>query len=182
MSITAQTAKQAVIDLVNKDNTTAFTAAQLTLAAPTPINGAAEGERNTTVAITGTDATELPGNITVTYTRQPASQVFADGLAHEFSKTDAVAADVTAEVVSALLTGRPVPFDVGSYTIDAVALDPADPLSQDGKYNWTVAIDLSAHYVLFGSVTVLVNSKKAELSDIKTTELSGFTASDVAAS
>jgi len=179
MAITAQTGKQALLDLVNKDNSTAFTLAQVALAAPAVVAEPVAG-RNSTVKITGVDAVALPGEVDVTYTRQPGSAVFAGVPNHEFSKDAAVAADVTAEIVANVLPGLSVPLEDGSYDITAVALDSSDPSSEDGKYNWTVTIDLAKNYILVGTVTILVNSNKVSLSDIQTTELSGFTAEDVA--
>lgn len=180
MAITAQTSKQALLDLVNTDNTTTFTLAQVALAAPVAAGGT--GGRNSTVKITGVDAVALPGEVTVSYTRQAGSTVFAAvRWEHEFSKDAAVAADVVTEIETNVLPGLPVPFEAGSYAITATALASSEPESEDGKYNWTVSIDLSNHYVLNGTVTILVNSNKVSLSDITVTDLNGFTSQDVSA-
>lgn len=179
MAITAQTGKQALLDLVNTDNTTAFTLAQVALAAP--VAAAGTGGRNSTVKITGVDAVALPGEVTVSYTRQAGSTVFAGVPNHEFSKAEANEADVVTEIETNVLPGLPVPFEEGSYSITATALDAGDPSSESGKYNWTVVIDFAAHYVLNGEVTILVNSNKTSLSDITVTDLSGFTSQDVTA-
>lgn len=179
MAITAQTSKQALLDLVNSDNTTAFTLAQVALAAP--VAAAGTGGRNSTVKITGVDAVALPGEVTVSYTRQAGSTVFAGVPTHEFSKDGAINTDVITEIQTNVLPGLPVPFEVGSYEIIATPLDAGDPSSESGKYNWTVSINLDGHYVLNGLVTILVNSNKTSLSDITVTDLSGFTSQDVTA-
>lgn len=65
-----------LLGLVNTKNSTAFTEAQLTFGAPSVIEGALEGQRNTHVTVTGVTAAGYKGDFELSYTRLDLTKAF----------------------------------------------------------------------------------------------------------
>lgn len=182
MAITAATSKQALVDLINKDNATTFKLTDLVLAAPATANGkGATDALNTTVAVTGADANKLPGAVTVTYTRPSIKVLLALSSWRAPSDTPATEAGVIAAVKAGLVEDgvTSVPLEDGSYTITAVLMAEGDA-DYNADYPWKVSVDFSKHYVLGDTLPLIVGIAAATLDDqVKTTELSGFSNDDV---
>lgn len=181
MAITAATSKQALVDLINKDNSTAFTLAQLVLTAPAVIAEPVAG-RNATVKITGADASALPGEVVVTYTRPSITSLLAVSNWRAPAGTEATEAGIIAAVKASLVEEMvtSIPLEDGSYAVTASLKAEGDE-GYDANYPWAVSVDFSAHYVVGDVLAITVGIAPASLSDqVKTTELSGFTNADIA--
>lgn len=177
----ATTIKEALVNLINKDNGLSLQASALVLAAPAVVDGkGAFDTLNTTVLVTGADTTALPGEVTVTYTRQSVKNVMA--LSNWAAESGTAA---TAEGVATAVTGlvketiTSVPIEDGSYTVTASLMDSSDA-DYSADYPWKVVLDFSKNYVLCDTMQILVQIKAESLDQmVTTTELSGFTHDDV---
>ena len=65
-----------LIGFINAKNGTSYTEAQLSLAAPAAIGGAGEGERNTSIVVTGVNAQGFTGSKTINYFRIDLAKAF----------------------------------------------------------------------------------------------------------
>lgn len=182
MAITATSSKQALVDLINKDNNTTFKLSDLVLAAPATANGkGATDALNTTVAVTGADADKLPGSVTVTYTRPSVKVLLALSSWRAPAGTSATVEGITAAVKSGLIEDgiKSVPLEDGSYEITVSQMAEGDA-DYNADYPWKVTVDFSKHYVLGDTLPLTVGIAAATLDDqVKTTELSGFSNDDV---
>lgn len=182
MAITASSSKQALVDLINKDNSLSLQLSDLVLAAPATVDGkAATDTLNTTVLVTGADQDKLPGSVTVTYTRPSVKVLLALSSWRTEAGVEATADAVIAAVKSGLIEDgiKSVPLEDGSYTITAELMDSGDA-DYNADYPWKVLVDFSKHYVLGDTLPLTVGIPKATLDQqVTTTELSGFSNDDV---
>ena len=65
-----------LIGFINAKNGTSYTEAQLSLAAPAAIEGAQDGERNTSIVVSGVNAQGFTGTKTVNYFRLDLTKTF----------------------------------------------------------------------------------------------------------
>lgn len=182
MAITASSSKQALVDLINKDNTLALKLADLNLAAPVLVDGKdGSATLNTTVKVTGANSTTLPGEVTVTYTRPSVKQLLAVSNWKVPSSTDASSAAIAAAVKTGLVedTIKSVPLEDGSFTVTALLMAESEE-GYTADYPWKVTVDFSGHYILSEVATLYIAVAAESLNDqVKTTELSGFSNDDV---
>lgn len=184
MAITATSGKQALVDLINKDNNLSLKLTDLVLANPAAVDGkAASDALNTTVVVEGADQAVLPGSVTVTYTRQPVTTLLAVSNWKAPADTASTEAAVAAAVKAGLVadTIKSVPVEDGSYGVTATLLAEGDA-DYNADYPWKVVLDFGTHFVLNGSLTLFVAISKATLSEqVTTTDLNGFSEDDVKA-
>jgi hypothetical protein len=172
MAITAKTSKQAVIDIINAENSTALTDADISLGTASPVEA---GKGPTLIEVTPAAGSKFTGKVTITYNRQPASvsinSLPAITVPNDISKDEA---KIKAFLLSDVLSKLPVPFDTG-LTIELT-------MGAEGEVE-SAKFDCTDHLVLFGEHTSAITVEAPTLEDtLKVTELTSFTADEVKAS
>ena len=182
MAITASSSKQALVDLINKDNSLSLQLSDLVLAAPATVDGKGGYDSlNTTVLVTGADQDKTPGSVTVTYTRPSVKMLLALSSWRAPAGTSATVEGVAAAVKSGLIEDgiKSVPLEDGSYEITVSQMSESDA-DYNADYPWKVLVDFGKQYVISDTLPLIVGIPNVALDDqVKTTELSGFSESDV---
>lgn len=171
MSIKATTAKQAVLDIINAENSTALTMADVTLS---NMKAVKVGENPTTIDVAAVSDGKYSGSVTVQYNRQPADVAFASLPVVEIPTSEAASAETIAAWVKAhWINQLPVPFDEGLVV-------SAGEVGEDGQV--VVTFDLTNHLVLRDQHVATLSVAKPTLADtLKVTELTAFAEEDVKA-
>lgn len=165
MAITAATSGEALIALVNTDNTTTYTAADLDLAAPTVVASPVAG-RNTSVVVTGKPAAGKSGTVTVDYHRLVAGTEVITSATQSYSGAATVEG-----AKAAFLAFLRASFPVADSEVSVVAGGSAN--------EFLATVDFATNYVAVGTVSVTLTAQEDISESITTTSLSGFSESDV---
>jgi hypothetical protein len=170
MSITATTAKQAVLDIINAENSTTLSLTDVTLSGMKAVKA---GENPTTIDVAAIADGKYTGAVTVQYNRQPAGIAFASLPVVELPQSAVETEETLFDWLKAnWINQLPVPFDEGLVMT----------LGDEGNDQVIVTFDLTDHLVLRDKYVATLAVAKPSLEDaLKVTELTAFTEDDVKA-